>query len=60
MRENALYTMEARDLDTKRITVKLEQETYKRLRQLALDTDQSNQAIMVKALGEYMARWDSA
>ena len=40
----------------KRITVKLDAEIYRQLRQHGLDQDKSNQAIMVSALKEYLAR----
>lgn len=46
--------------ENKRITTKLDADTYRKLRQHGLDTAQSNQAIMAKALGEYLARWDAA
>ena len=40
----------------KRLTVALSGETYKALRQLGLDTMQSNQAMMERAIMEYLAR----
>lgn len=40
----------------KRLTVALDGKTYKALRQLGLDTMQSNQAMMERAIVEYLAR----
>lgn len=48
--------MEIKTPADKRITVKLDAKTYRQLRQYGLDEGQSNQAIMVCALKEYLAR----
>lgn len=44
----------------KRLTLALDGETYKALRQLGLDTGKSNQDMMETAVKEYIARWDAA
>ena len=40
----------------KRLTLALDGDTYKALRQLGLDTDQTNQTMMEAAVKEYLAR----
>lgn len=42
--------------DQKRLTVALDGKTYKALRQLGLDTMSSNQAMIERAILEYLAR----
>lgn len=46
--------------DEKRLTLALDGNTYKRLRQLGLDTMRSNQDMMEQAVKEYLARLDNA
>ena len=46
--------------DRKRLTLALDPETYKALRQLGLDIGKSNQAMMAQAVKEYLARWEKA
>ena len=40
----------------KRLTLALDGETYKALRQLGLDTSRTNQDMMERAVKEYLAR----
>lgn len=47
------------EYERKRLTIVLDGKTYKALRQRGLDTDQSNQAMMEKAIKEYLARADA-
>lgn len=44
----------------KRLTLALDGETYKDLRQLGLDTGKTNQDMMEQAVKEYLARWEKA
>ena len=44
----------------KRLTLALDGETYKRLRQLGLNIGKTNQDMMEQAVKEYLARWDKA
>ena len=46
--------------DKIRPTVALDPETYRRLRQLGLDTGKSNQDMIAAAIREYLARWEAA
>ena len=44
----------------KRLTLALDGGTYKALRQLGLDTGQTNQDMMEQAVKEYLARWNKS
>lgn len=46
--------------ERKRLTLALDAETYKALRQLGLDIGKTNQDMMFAAVKEYLARWEKA
>lgn len=46
--------------EQKRLTLALDLETYRALRQLGLQIDKTNQAMMYDAVKEYLSRWEKA
>ena len=59
LRKLAVERQERQMKDKIRPTVALDQETYRRLRQLGLDTGKSNQDMIAAAIREYLARWEA-
>ena len=60
LRRLAVERQERQMKDKIRPTVALDPETYRRLRQLGLDTGKSNQDMIAAAIREYLARWEAA
>lgn len=60
LRNDAGERQERQMKDKIRPTVALDPETYRRLRQLGLDTGKSNQEMIAAAIREYLARWEAA
>ena len=60
LRKLAVERQERQMKDKIRPTVALDPETYRRLRQLGLDTGKSNQDMIAAAIREYLARWEAA